>query len=492
MVPLHARPSLVPPASLSFPDHHDRAAHARPVRLSRQHLPIAPRRGRLPEPREGARAGAPVPDRLGRHGGVARGRGARRTLHRGRAQERNRPDRTSPPGGEGGLRRVRFGDRDGPPEPRRAAHAGPGARRPGLHPPAARVRSRARRPAGARPLPGRRGWLRGGLRDGSACVRGPAGRDRSRARGATSSGVRSILPSRLAAAIEEELERARGRAARILAAEPLAGGCINPSARLELDGGERCFVKWNARTPGGFFEAESNGLAALRAARALRVPDVIAVGAGPPAWLLLEYVEAGRPGRDYAARLSEGLAGLHRSAAGAAWGWERANFIGSLPQANEKAPTWGEFWRDRRLEPQLSGARAAGHLLGKSAALLDRVVERTPDLLRGVEGPSLLHGDLWGGNVFPDGEGSPVLIDPAVHRGHREVDLAISQLFGGFPTKWPDAYHQSWPIDAGYARFRRALYQLYYLLVHVNLFGGGYEASCVAAAQTVLRSGAAD
>jgi protein-ribulosamine 3-kinase len=116
------------------------------------------------------------------------------------------------------------------------------------------------------------------------------------------------------------------------------------------------------------------------------------------------------------------------------------------------------------------------------------VAERTPDLLAGAAEPGLLHGDLWGGNVFPDGDGRPVLIDPAVYRGHREVDLAMSELFGGFPARWPDAYHEVWPIDTAYARCRRALYQLYYLLVHVNLFGGGYEASCVAAAQTVLRS----
>jgi fructosamine-3-kinase len=149
---------------------------------------------------------------------------------------------------------------------------------------------------------------------------------------------------------------------------------------------------------------------------------------------------------------------------------------------------WGAFWRDRRLGPQLARARKAGHFRDGTGALLDRVVERTPALLADLdEPPSLLHGDLWGGNVFPDGEGRPVLIDPAVYRGHREVDLAMSELFGGFPSGWPEAYDVAWPVADGYAPHRRALYQLYYLLVHVNLFGAGYAAACIRAAKEALR-----
>jgi fructosamine-3-kinase len=135
--------------------------------------------------------------------------------------------------------------------------------------------------------------------------------------------------------------------------------------------------------------------------------------------------------------------------------------------------SWAEFWRMRRLEPQLELARAAGRLPGRQADW-DRLMERLPALLDNAEmdGPSLLHGDLWGGNVMAAAAG-PVLIDPACYRGHREADLAMTELFGGFGPEFYAAYGEQWPLLAGYPR-RRPVYQLWYLLVHVNLFGGGY------------------
>lgn len=265
---------------------------------------------------------------------------------------------------------------------------------------------------------------------------------------------------------------------------------MNSAARVTTDHGETWFLKWNPRSTRSIFKAEADGLRALAAARTLRVPAVLAVGSGEaaPPWLLLEYVAAGRPSSGYATTLAAGLTALHRTTPDG-WGWERDNFIGSLPQQNPAAATWGELWRDARLEPQLRRACKQGHFAGQRRALLERVIERTGELLGDVEdeGPSLLHGDLWGGNVYPDGEGRPVLIDPAVYRGHREVDLAMSELFGGFASGWPGAYEDAWPVDEGYRAFRCCLYQLYYLLVHVNLFGAGYEAGCLAAARGALR-----
>jgi fructosamine-3-kinase len=151
------------------------------------------------------------------------------------------------------------------------------------------------------------------------------------------------------------------------------------------------------------------------------------------------------------------------------------NFIGPLAQENGPAASWAEFWRTRRLQPQLEMARRAGRMPGR-AAEWDRLMDRLPELLASAEadGPSLLHGDLWGGNVLAAVEG-PALIDPAVYRGHREADLAMTELFGGFGADFRAAYQEAWPLQPGYPA-RRAVYQLWYLLVHVNLFGGGYGA----------------
>ena len=297
-------------------------------------------------------------------------------------------------------------------------------------------------------------------------------------------------PGDVATQVEQALEMVSGGPRRLARSDLVGGGCVNSAARVTTDQGETWFLKWNPRSPRNMFETEAEGLRALAETRALRVPGVLAVGSGEaaPPWLLLEYVAEGRPGPDYTAVLADGLAALHRTPPGG-WGWEHDNFIGSLPQQNPAAATWGEFWRDARLEPQLQRACRQGHFAGQRRALLERVIERTIGLLGDVEdeGPSLLHGDLWGGNVYPDGEGRPVLIDPAVYRGHREVDLAMSELFGGFAYGWPGAYEDAWPVAEGYRAFRRPLYQLYYLLVHANLFGAGYEAGCLAAAREALR-----
>ena len=314
----------------------------------------------------------------------------------------------------------------------------------------------------------------------------------------------SHLPGGLRTELETRLEEVRGRGGRITAAKGLGGGCISPAARIELDDGEAFFVKWEEGAPGGrdAFEAEAEGLRALAAAGpSLRIPEVIGVGAGggAPAFLLLEFVPPGAgDGNDYGRRLGRGLAELHRSDADPAHpdiradvhGWRRDNRIGALPQGNAPLEGWAAFWRDRRLAPQLEMARSGGHLAGRGGAAVEKVVERCEEALAGAgaDGPSLLHGDLWGGNAYPGPNGEPVLIDPAVYRGHREVDLAMSELFGGFPASFLDAYHEAWPVDAVYPAVRRPLYQLYYLLVHVNLFGAGYVGRSVAAAKAVLQA----
>lgn len=260
--------------------------------------------------------------------------------------------------------------------------------------------------------------------------------------------------------------------------EPVYGGDINQAARFEA-GGAAYFVKWSADAPRAMFPAEAHGLRLLRAPGTIRVPEVIAQGdanGACPAYLVLEWVEIGgrRGGCETAMEaLGEGLARLHRIEADE-HGLDRDNFIGRLPQPNAPVARWGEFYRDRRIGAQAEIARKRGRLPARRADLLARLIARLPDLLDdAISPPSLLHGDLWGGNYLVDEGGAPVLIDPAVYYGHREMDLAMTELFGGFSTRFYDAYHAVYPVDPGYGD-RRALYQLYYLLVHLNLFGESY------------------
>jgi fructosamine-3-kinase len=185
---------------------------------------------------------------------------------------------------------------------------------------------------------------------------------------------------------------------------------------------------------------------------------------------VLEYLDLRTTG-DHAA-LGRMLAGLH-SVRGEYFGWRRKNYIGSTPQLNRRATTWGDFWRDARLRPQIELARRNGlgrNLLEKA----ERLVEAVPKLLAGHSpSASQLHGDLWGGNAgfLPGGE--PVIFDPAVYWGDREADLAMTELFGGFPPEFYRAYDEVAPRDAGYGT-RKTLYNLYHVLNHANLFGGGY------------------
>lgn len=295
------------------------------------------------------------------------------------------------------------------------------------------------------------------------------------------------LPARVTADVGRALADLPGRelGTRIVRESPVGGGCIHRGTRIETDAGAMLFLKWSDAVPAGMFEAEADGLTAIRATNTLRAPEPLAWGgeAGGASWLLVEYVPTEPAAPDTGARLGRGLAALHASASEVTYGWRRDNWIGSLPQANTPAASWGDFWRDRRIAPQLERARRAGYL---REAALDRVLDLTPRALADVEQPELVHGDLWGGNWLVGAGGGPVLIDPAVYLGHGEVDLAMSELFGGFDRSFYDAYDDAHGISRAYAAYRRDLYQLYYLLVHVNLFGASYEPGCSKAARLVV------
>jgi fructosamine-3-kinase len=260
--------------------------------------------------------------------------------------------------------------------------------------------------------------------------------------------------------------------AGVAGAEPVHGGSINRALRLTLDDGRAAFVKHHPDAPAGVFRAEADGLAWLARAGALRTPAVLAVADEPdaPRFLALEWIAPGPPDPGAFGR---GLAGLHRAGA-SAFGWERDNFIGPLPQRNDPVPGgWPEFYGERRLLPMAEAAVAAGALDARFLHDLDRLRARLSDLAGDPEPPARLHGDLWGGNAILAAEGGPVVVDPAVYGGHREVDLAMMRLFGGFPAAAFAAYDEAFPLQPGH-QDRVDLWQLYPLLVHVVLFGGGY------------------
>ncbi len=271
---------------------------------------------------------------------------------------------------------------------------------------------------------------------------------------------------------------------RIQSSVPVGGGCISNGLRVDTETGS-FFLKWHAGAPVQMFEAEAAGLVALRDAEAIRAPEPLGWGGGlgTPSWLLMEYIAPAPPRPDSEARLGCGLAALHDLGGPKTFGFDHGNWIGALPQQNTPTSSWGEFWRDRRIVPQLASARQRGHF---GDSLLDRLVEAIPAALSDVSTPQLLHGDLWSGNAFTASDGEPVIIDPAVYRGDGEVDLAMTELFGGFGSGFHDAYAEARGISEAYTSHRKELYQLYYLLVHVNLFGASYVTGTRRAAERVL------
>jgi fructosamine-3-kinase len=220
-------------------------------------------------------------------------------------------------------------------------------------------------------------------------------------------------------------------------------------------------------------DAEAAGLRELGASNGVRVPAVIGLGrAGPHAFLALEWLERGVSKARGGAKLGERLAAQHRSSS-RDFGWHRDNTIGLTPQHNRRTDDWTAFFIERRLRFQLTLAETSG--FGSLLAVPgERLLEAVPRLIGSHRPrPSLLHGDLWGGNWFTSAQGEPVIFDPAVYYGDREADLAMTQLFGGFDANFYAAYHEAWPLESGH-EVRRDLYNLYHVLNHANLFGEGY------------------
>jgi protein-ribulosamine 3-kinase len=271
--------------------------------------------------------------------------------------------------------------------------------------------------------------------------------------------------------ITEQICQATGTQFKPAAPSTAGGGCINQAFHLG-DDSQSYFVKLNNASLLPMFEAEAAGLEEIRQSHCIRVPEPVCCGRyDGDSFLVLEHIPMSGGG-------DMGLAGrqlalMHRQF-GDSFGWSRDNTIGSTHQPNDRSGDWVEFWQRQRLGHQLKLADELGHG-GRLQESGSRLLQLLPELLGHQPRPSLLHGDLWGGNIAFDADRQPVIFDPAVYYGDREADLAMTELFGGFSREFYTAYNEVWPLDPGYAE-RRELYNLYHILNHLNIFGGGYAA----------------
>lgn len=261
----------------------------------------------------------------------------------------------------------------------------------------------------------------------------------------------------------------------------VGGGDINQARMLTTPKGA-FFLKMNTGNHAArMFETEAKGLDLLHRTGALRIPNVIASGdTEGGAFLLLEFIETGKRSSDFWEIFGASLAALHRRTS-QQFGLDHSNFIGSLPQSNHFHHTWSGFYVHERLQPQLDLALKSNRLQSSDARQFEKLYQKLPELCP-FESPALIHGDLWSGNFLVGDDGRPVLIDPSVSYSHREMDLAMSRLFGGFDRPFYRSYEEAFPLAPGFEQ-RLPVYQLYYLMVHVNLFGGGY----VGSVRSVLR-----
>ncbi|MCX6246311.1 MAG: fructosamine kinase family protein [Bacteroidetes bacterium] len=261
----------------------------------------------------------------------------------------------------------------------------------------------------------------------------------------------------------------------ILEVSSLSGGCINHVQRVKTSIGDFC-IKYNMsdRFP-GMFTCEADGLDLLKSSGEIRVPEVCCTGeAGSFAYILLEFIDPGKRQPFFMRDFGKSLARMHRHTAGY-FGHTTDNYMGSLPQSNNKHDDWNSFFIEERLMKQVS--LAENYFSSPDLAAFDRLYDRLGDILP-AEPPAMLHGDLWGGNYMVATDGKACLIDPAVYYGHREADIAMTTLFGGFDETFYAAYREEYPLEKGWEK-RLDIFKLYPLLIHLNLFGSGYLGSIV-------------
>jgi len=281
-----------------------------------------------------------------------------------------------------------------------------------------------------------------------------------------------MIPSEILRRAETIVSDHCGKPIRFSGYRSVAGGSINEAFCLESPEGNY-FLKWNdASAYPGMFTAEEKGLDMLRATKAIKIPQVVAAEtAGSFSFLLMEWIESGKRKKSFWADFGKNLARLHRMTQ-EKFGLSHDNYIGSLPQSNRQHSSWTDFFIKERIEPQVKLAVDGGKLGNVQISQLANLYNRLPDIIPN-EKPSLIHGDLWNGNFLVAADGSACLIDPAVYYGHREMDLSMTRLFGGFDDEFYRGYEEEFPLEKGFES-RIDIHNLYPLLVHVNLFGSGY------------------
>ncbi|MDC7239520.1 MAG: fructosamine kinase family protein [Spirochaetales bacterium] len=286
--------------------------------------------------------------------------------------------------------------------------------------------------------------------------------------------------------LKEALAAIDGPGSSVSGERGVGGGCINSCGVLTLSSGRKIFIKRNSAAAADMFRQEAAGLEALGAVSgAPPVPEVLGGGEdGRFSFLLLEYLEAGPRNRNFWEDFGSSLAVLHREARNSACGFDVDNYIGSGPQPNRSMDNWIDFFRIRRIEFQLKIAADHRRLDSSSVKLVQRVMDRMDTLLIPCDpgGASLLHGDLWSGNFIVGPDGKACIIDPAAYYGHREADLAMTRLFGGYERSFYESYDKTWPLEQGFTE-RCDLYNLYHMLNHLNLFGGSYAGSVISIAR---------
>lgn len=281
-----------------------------------------------------------------------------------------------------------------------------------------------------------------------------------------------MLPEEIKKSVESILTTKFEKQVLVSEIQSMGGGCINVAYSLKTNIG-KYFIKYNSsKAFPGMFEQEAAGLKILADTNTIEIPELTGTnGTGEYSYLLLQFIESGIRGLNFWSDFGTKLAGLHRCTS-EYFGLYHDNYIGSLVQCNKPHPYFFSFFISERIEPQLKEARNKGAFSLSETRYFDSLFNTLHNIIP-VEKPALIHGDLWSGNYMVSVDGSPCLIDPAVYYGHRESDIAMTQLFGGFHPNFYHAYNHAWPMEKDWQQ-RMDIFNLYPLLVHVNLFGGGY------------------